>query len=505
MNKTAIATVIALSVGTVAGFALSGILQSDTSIQAPGSTGKKVLYWVAPMDPHFRRDAPGKSPMGMDLVPVYEGDESTASDQPSLKINPAVVQNLGVRTTKAEHGAFSRTVDTVGYIVPNGNLQSEVTVRTEGWIEELAVKTPGEKVEKGDLLFRMYAPALANAQEDYLQAAQLGSASLQDAARERLKALGMTETQINAIAQKGTAEALTEVRAPQSGTLLALSVTEGAYVKPGMVIARLADLSSIWVMAEVFEDQAPWIEEGAAATMRLAFAPSEKWKGRVDYVYPTVDLQSRAVKLRLVFDNPDGILKPNMYADVSLDGKTRRNVITIPREALIRTGTSNRVILSLGDGQFRPAEVVPGVESGNRVVITSGLKAGETIVTSAQFLIDSEASMDASLMRLAADEKGSMAAMKGMDASTRKSPSAAEMPQVSGTGRVTAVQPKENRITLAHDPIPEIGWPAMTMGFATRTGAAENLHPGDHVEFTMMKMPDGTFMITDIRRAGKPE
>jgi len=500
MNKTVIATVIALAVGIGGGFVLSGILNSGGSMQAADSGKKKVLYWVAPMDPKFRRDQPGKSPMGMDLVPVYEGEENGASGQPALTINPAVVQNLGVRTAKAESGDFSRTVETVGYIMPNDNLQSEVTVRTEGWIEELAVKTPGEQVEKGDLLFRMYAPDLANAQAEYLQAAKRGNAAIRDAAKQRLKALGMTDRQIGAMAKEGSVEALTEVRAPQSGTLLDLSVTEGAYVKPGTVIARLADLSSVWVMAEVFEDQVPWVKKGADATMRLAFAPAETWEGRIDYVYPTIDPNSRTVKVRLAFDNPQETLKPNMYADLTIDGETRQNVVSIPREALIRTGTSDRVILALGDGQFRPAEVVPGMESGDRVAIIKGLKAGETIVTSAQFLIDSEASLDASLLRLTADHENPSTDIKNIERPAKGRQPAAETGMVSGTGRVTAVKPDENQITLAHEAIPQIGWPAMTMGFAVKSGTADNLQPGDQVDFTLMKMPNGNYMITDIRK-----
>lgn len=494
MNKKILAfSGAALVVGTILGFGISRIGGDNDKTPASGSSEKKVLYWVAPMDPNFRRDGPGKSPMGMDLVPVYEGEEpGDGNGAPALAIEPAIVNNLGVETAPVERGTLHRQIDTIGFIAPNENLLGHVHIRTEGWIEELVVKTVGETVEAGDLLFRIYSPALVNAQAEYLQALQLKNRALSDAARERLVALGMAPQQISAIEKVGRVDQLTDVRAPNAGTVLALGVAEGMYVKPGNTIMTIADLSSVWAMVEIFEGQAAWVEEGQTATMRLAFAPGKAWEGVVDFVYPTVNPESRTVRVRLVFDNPERILKPNMYADIRIDAAAQENVIHIPRMALIQTEGADRVILAKGDGRFRPAQVVAGIEAGDRVEIIKGLEAGETVVTSGQFLIDSEASLDASLLRLTADMD--MRSMKPGE----EEPAAEGFAR--GTGTITALDPAGGKVTLTHGPIPELGWPAMTMGFSLKAGLVQGLSVGDHIRFGMMKMPDGSYMIMDVER-----
>lgn len=409
-NKLVLA-VIMLVLGAGIGLGVARLSGNDAGTAAPGE--KKILYWVAPMDPNYRSDKSGKSPMGMDLVPVYEGDDTvSASEEPSLRINPAVVNNLGVRTALVERGTLSRPIHTVGYVTPNENLFGHIHVRTEGWIEDLRVKTMGETVAAGDLLFRMYAPALVNAQGEYLQALQLKNKVLTAAAREKLVALGMGDPQIETLTKTRKVRQLIDARAPHGGTVLNLGVAEGMYVKPDDIIMDIADLSSVWGMVEIYEDQAAWVEEGQSARMRLSFAPGRTWEGKVDYVYPTIDPDSRTLRVRLVFQNEDRVLKPNMYADITIDAAPKAGVLHIPQMALIQTENAERVILSLGDGRFRPAEVISGVQAGDRVEIIEGLEAGERVVTSGQFLIDSEASLDASLLRLSSkDEGGGEAAM----------------------------------------------------------------------------------------------
>lgn len=493
MNKTTLVLGgIALIIGGILGFGLAQVGgDSDRIASVPGE--KKILYWVAPMDPNFRRDKPGKSPMGMDLVPIYEGEEPGGGVTPAITIEPAIVNNIGVETAPVKRGTLHRQIDTVGFIKPNENRLGHVHIRSEGWIKELMVKTEGETVEAGELLFRMYSPALVTAQAEYLQALSLKNKTLIEAARERLAALGMTPRQISEIEESGKVDQLTDVRAHHAGTVLELGVAEGMYVEPGDMIMTIADLSSVWAIAEVYESQVPWVEEGQKATMRLAYAPGKVWEGVVDFVYPTVDPESRTVRARLVFDNPERLLKPNMYADISIDAAAQENVLHIPRMALIQTEGSDRVILALGDGRFRPAQVVPGIESGDRVAIIEGLNAGEIVVTSAQFLIGSEASLDASLLRLTAD----------MDMQRLKpdQDNAASGVSSTGTGTITALDPASGKITLAHEPIPELGWPAMTMGFSLKRGLALGLSVGDHVRFELMKMPDGGYMIMEIEKA----
>ena len=414
MNKRFIMPVALLLSGLTVGF-FAGKFGADSDAPPPAAEGeRKILYWKGPMDPNFRSDKPGKSPMGMDLVPVYEGDDAGGGEN-AIRISPAVVNNLGVRTAPVERGSLSREIDTVGFIAPDDDLTAHIHTRVDGWVERLLVKTEGERVKRGDLLFQMYSPTLVNAEVEYLQALRISQVGLAAAARERLKALGMTDRQIEALRKSGKADELVDVRAAQDGVIIDLNIGEGMYIKPGTTVATLADLSSIWVLVEVYEDQANWVAEGQKAAMRLSFVPGRRWQGVVDYVYPTVDPVSRTVRVRLEFPNPGEFLKPNMYSEVELFGAATDAVLHIPREALIRTGKSERVVLALGEGRFRPANVTSGMESGDRIEIISGLREGELIVISGQFLLDSEASLNASFLRMEDEVTPDLGAGQPMD------------------------------------------------------------------------------------------
>jgi len=447
---------------------------------------KKVLYWVAPMDANFRQDSPGKSPMGMDLVPFYE--EAGGSDDGAVTISPAIVQNLGVRTEKAVLGKLWKRVDSVGYVDFDENLISHVHLRTEGWIENLAVKSEGERVKKGDLLFELYSPTLVNAQDEYIQALRSKNKRLIRASYERLKALGIDIAQITKIKRTRKAEQLIKIRASQNGIVSKLNAREGMFVKPRMEVMTLADLSSIWILVEVFERQSNWVKVGKPAEITLSYLPGRKWEGKVEYVYPSLDPMTRTLRARLRFDNPDEALKPNMFTNVVIYGGATEDVVSIPLEALIRTGNSERVILSLGDGKFIPREVVSGIESGDRIQIVEGLKGNEDVVTSSQFLLDSEASISASFSRMT-DTKP--AADMNMDMSKT----------ITGKGVVGGVNAGDGKINLSHEPISELGWPAMTMDFKLAEGVStKDLKPGMAVEFDLMEKDD-VYMIESIRPA----
>jgi Cu(I)/Ag(I) efflux system membrane fusion protein len=360
---------------------------------------REVLYWVAPMDPNYRRDKPGKSPMGMDLVPVY----ADASRSDAVQIDPAVVQNLGVRTAIVERGKLWRRIETVGYVGFDERNLSHVHLRTDGWIEKLYVNSDGERVNKGDPLFELYSRDLVNAQEEYVQALRSASDALAQAGRERLESLGMSREQIGEVRSSRRVAQRVRVLAGQDGIVHGLNAREGMYVKPEMEIMTLADLSSIWLLVDVFERQADWVALGQPAEVTLPYLPSRVWQGEVEFIYPTIDPSTRTLRARLRFDNPDESLKPDMYADVRIYAGPKNDILSIPREALIRTGESERVILSHGDGKFSAREVVAGMESGDWVEIVSGLSEGDTVVTSGQFLIDSEASLKASFSRMGSD------------------------------------------------------------------------------------------------------
>jgi Cu(I)/Ag(I) efflux system membrane fusion protein len=424
---------VLIAIAAAAGFAAAWWLKPATDAVAEASTEREILYWVAPMDPNYRRDGPGKSPMGMDLVPVYADDADAGADQPSIRIAPAVVNNIGVRTAAVERGRLVRRIDTVGFITTDDARIAHVHVRADGWIEELLTVTKGAQVSAGELLFRIYSPALVSAQDEYLQALRTGPAAMATAARTRLEALGMRADQIEQLAESRRVLQLLDVHAPQDGYVMELNVRQGMYVQPGVTILSLADLASVWVDVDVFEHRIGWLAVGQAAEMRLPFAPDRVWQGTVDYIYPTIRAASRTARVRLKFDNPDMALKPEMYASVSIAADPREQVLIVPTPAVIRAPDGDRVILALGDGRFRPAEVRVGIESDGRTEILGGLAEGERIVVSSQFLIDSEASLDASLLRMI-DPPEHDHSMHGMDHSGHDMDhSGHEMPEQDST------------------------------------------------------------------------
>jgi len=367
----------------------------------PNKTGameRDILYWVAPMDPNYRRDEPGKSPMGMDLVAVY-ADEAEAVPG-TVKIDPALVNNLGVRTTRAEISTLSRRIETVGYIGYDEDTLQHVHTRVDGWIEKLATTATGDPVKKGQLLFELYSPTLVNAQQEYLAALRSSNSALRSASRDRLAALGVTGSEIARLEKERTASQRVRVYAEADGVIAHLGVREGIFVTPATEVMSVARLDRVWVIAEVFERQAAWVEPGQIAEVELDYVPGQRWQGTVDYVYPELDAVTRTLKVRIRFDNEGEVLRPNMFARVTLLAAETEPVVHVPREALIRGGNVDRVVLSLGDGHFRSQVVETGIESGTRVAIRDGLAAGDRIVTSGQFLIDSESDIETALSRM---------------------------------------------------------------------------------------------------------
>ncbi len=395
MNKliVALAIIAALIIGLLAG----RTWDERASTDAPAAD-REVLYWVAPMDPNYRRDEPGKSPMGMDLVPVY-ADE--VDSQPGVvRIDPTVVNNLGVRTAAAERGSLSRRIETVGYIGYDEDTLQHVHTRVDGWIETLATKATGDPVAKGQLLFELYSPTLVNAQQEYLAALRSNNVALLDASRDRLMALGVTAGEIAALDTSREVRQRVRVYADSDGVISHLGVREGIYVTPATEVMSVARLDKVWILAEVFERQSAWVRPGQEAIVELDYLPGRTLNGTVDYVYPELDPDTRTLKVRLRFDNQGETLRPNMFARVVILGDAVDNIVHIPREAVIRRGDGNRVVLDLGDGRYRSQAVLVGIESGDRVAIRRGLSEGDRIVTSAQFLIDSESNIGQALERL---------------------------------------------------------------------------------------------------------
>lgn len=455
--------------------------------------------------------------MGMDLIPVYEDEAGDGAQEPSLKIDPAVVNNIGVKTRQVAREDMARRIETVGAVVIDEEARSDIHVRAEGWIEKLHVEAVGEKVEEGEVLFEFYAPSLVAAQSEFIQALKIGRPMLLDAATERLTSLGMSLDQIAELRRTRKAMRNVAVKAPQSGVVAMLNAREGMYLRPSDMGLRLADLSNVWIIADVFDTEAAWVSAGDRAVMTLPAFPGERWEGRVDYVYPTAEMKTRTVQARLRFPNPGDRLRPNMFANVTIEAKPKENVLTVAQSAVIRSSKGDRVILALGEGRFRPAEVRTGMESGGKVEVLAGLEEGERVVIESQFLIDSEASLDSGLLRLAPSrnmETGAMPAgedsMESMDMSHQNmsddagagsttgmgtehdgdtAPSAAA---VEARGRVVAMDMDARSVTIDHDPVPQIGWPSKVTAFKAPSGISiMSVKIGEPVRFAFRETATG--------------
>ncbi len=469
---------------TILGKELGLRISSEKPAEKPAE--KEILYWVAPMDPAFRRDEPGKSPMGMDLIPVYAGTSSQGDDKNAVHIGATVEHNLGVRTSKAERRSLWRKVEATGYIGYDESRLSQINVRTEGWVQRLLVETEGERVKKGQLLFEFYSPQLVNAQKEYVQAKRRNDSRLLQAAEQKLLALGMAASGIQRLEKSGKVSDNVQVLAPQDGIITRLNIQEGIFIKPATEVMSLADLSSVWLQAGVFESQAEWVAEAQSAEARLNYMPGEVFNGRVDYVYPVLDPVTRTLQVRLRFDNPGERMKPNMYARVTIFGKSHPGALSIPREALIRGARFDRVVVSLGDGSYVVKEVVSGIESGEWVEIVSGLEAGDEVVTSAQFLIDSEASLTGGIQRL--DATGLMG---------RESNDGV----VFGSGIVEAIDSEARRIRVSHGPIEDLGWTAMTMEFDVLPDSdLGSIRVGQNIRFSLRQSEVGDYEISIIHQ-----
>ncbi|MEJ2180200.1 MAG: efflux RND transporter periplasmic adaptor subunit [Gammaproteobacteria bacterium] len=354
--------------------------------------------YICPMHPDVISDDPTAiCPIcGMDLVLLESG-----GDAGTVKLTPTIINTLGVRTAKVKKRTLFRKIDSVGYVELDESKLRTINLRIDGWVEKLHVKTEGDRVEVGQPLFELYSPKLVNAQEEYVQALRHNNQLLLSASKERLLSLGVSLEQIEKLQSKEDVKQHIVFNAPQSGIISKLKIREGQFVKPSQTVLEIVDLSSIWVIAEVFESQADWVKKGQRAKASMPYLPGKTWEGMVDYVYPSLDPKTRSLKVRLQFDNPEEALKPNMYADVEVFAKPKRKVLTIPREALIATGDQNRVIVALGEGKFIPMNVRVGMKTDRGVEILHGLSEGDEVVTSSQFLIDSESSLKASLARMA--------------------------------------------------------------------------------------------------------
>ena len=379
--------------------------------------GKKIKYWAAPMDPTYIRNEPGKSPMGMDLVPVYEEAGGEKEPTSTIRIDPVTLQNMGVRTERIARRPLVKTIRAYGTVSYDERRTHSVTTKFSGWIEKLHVDFVGDRVVKGQPLFDIYSPELVTTQEEYLIAldqkkalSESPYATIRDnagrllqASKTRLKYWDLSDRQIQGIEKSGRPEKTVTVYSPVNGVVMKKMATAGSFVRAGQNQFDLVDLSRVWVDVEIYEYEMPWVREGLSATMELSYIPGKTFKGRVLYIYPYLSKKTRTARLRLAFDNPNQTLKPDMYANIEIQSRIPGDFLVLPQQAVIDSGLRKMVFVDKGKGRFEPREIKLGVEVNNgEFQVLEGLTDGEDVVVSAQFMLDSESRLREAIQKMLA-------------------------------------------------------------------------------------------------------
>jgi Cu(I)/Ag(I) efflux system membrane fusion protein len=471
-------SVLALCAGVGGGVFLERLYLNPSDMAA--NDGPEILYWVAPMDANFRQPGPGKSPMGMDLIPVMAGQEPSG-DPSEVMLSAVEINAIGVRTAIAQTSEISGRIETVGFVGYDEHLTSHVHTRVDGWIEALNVRAVGDPVRKGDVLFEMFSQVIGSSSFDLLRAIEAGDQRIIDAARGKLRSHGMSDAQITRIEKSGEIARNIEVIAPQNGVVTGLEAADGMFLQPGVRAVSLTDLSAVWLIVDVFERDIARMTDEMRAVATFEHLNGRTFEGVIDYVYPALDAQTRTLPVRLRFDNSEGLLRPNMFGNVSLIPNETRMALTVPTEAIIRTGSAERVILKTGEGSFMPRLITTGLRDsfggGGRTEVVQGLAAGEEVVASAQFLIDSESALSAGLMRMAPTD---------------------EVP-ARGTGELMALDPETRMASIRHAALETLDWPAMTSRFGLRSDIAlERLQVGQQVAFRASRGADGLLSLVEL-------
>lgn len=465
-----------------------GTGQADAPAPAASAGERKVLYWQDPMVPGQRFDKPGKSPfMDMQLQPVY-ADEANDS---GVKVSPQVQQNLGIRTAIVKRADVATNFEAVGSVQFDERLSVAVQTRTSGYLERLSVRAPMERVVKGQALGTVFAPEWLGPLNDIVALKRAGvSTELLEAARERTRAMSIPAELLRQAEEGGTPQARYTLVAPASGVVAELGVREGVAVSPGMTLFRIAGLAKVWAVAEVPEAQAVRLTRGQKVTAALQADPSQTFTGVMQEILPQVNAATRTLQARFEVDNRAGKLVPGMLLRLQVAGPIASRLL-VPSEAVIRTGTRAVAIVRRGDGSFEPRELKLGVDLGESIEVVQGLKEGDQVVASGQFLVDSEARLRSVL--------GSMGAAQ--PASAPASAAAAGPATYTAQGRVEAVD--ADSITISHGPVAALKWPGMSMGFGKADPKAfAEVRPGDQVHFEFRKGGPMDYELVSVHRLG---
>lgn len=390
--------VFAALITGIAGYWLGvGKVETEIAMQEVKEV-RAPLYYRNPMNPTITSPKPAKDEMGMDYIPVYSKDDVSSSVAGTVLIDPVTVQSMGIRTTKAARRSLVKTIYTWGRIDYDETSITRLHPKTEGWVELMQVETTGQSLKHDDILLSIYSPQLVSAQEEYLLALNRSTASsvtgqLAETALRRLELLDVPNHQIEELKQDREVKKYLHIHSPAAGTVIKVGVREGQYVTPKTELYFIADLAKVWVFVNIFEDELAWVKEGDHARMSVKGIPGKTFSGQLTYIYPYADRQTRTIKARLEFDNPGLLLKPDMYAEIEIAVGRRASAISVPSEAVVRSGTREKIFVQVSEGKFEPREVVLGVTSKGWIEVLKGVTSGESVVTSAQFLIDSESKL----------------------------------------------------------------------------------------------------------------
>jgi len=505
--------------------------------KGPEGKGKgKILYYRNPMGHPDTSPVPKKDSMGMDYLPVYEGEESP-SDNSAVKISTEKIQKLGVRTEVVTLRELTRTVRAVATVQADERRLYTVAPKFEGWIQRLYVNTTGQAVRKGDALMDVYSPELITAQHEYLIArkgmqsvegsapeVRAGMQRLSENALQRLRNWDISDTDLQTLREEGQIRRYVTLRSPANGVVIEKPAIQGKRFMPGEVLYQIADLSKVWMLADVFEQDLGIVQRGQSATIRMDAYPEKVFNGEVTFVYPTVMPETRTAKVRIELPNAQGLLKTAMYGRVEFASTHSKNkVLTVPDSAVLDTGIRRLVLVDLGGGRFEPRTVKLGIHADGYAEVLGGLEAGETVVVSANFLIDAESNLKAALNSFAggfvggfeggfghqppSSTPGESGQAKPGASVTRPGAARAPMSHVShhGVGNIKEMNWAHATITIAHDPIASLNWPAMTMDFRARDAALlQPLKPGQKVDFEIVEESAGEYVIVRIQPIHPP-
>ncbi len=499
--STAILLIVVAVAASVAGYWWGTGRSTQSSAarpeQAKSQAARKILYYRNPMGLPDTSPVPKKDSMGMDYTPVYEGEEPT-SDGSVVKISVEKVQKLGVRTEAAAPRELIRTVRAVSTVQADERRLHTVAPRFEGWIERLYVNTTGQAVTKGDALMDVYSPELITAQQEYLIALQgvqavaggspevrAGMQRLVESALQRLRNWDISEAELLQLQKEGKARQYITLRSAVSGVVLEKPSIQGKRFMSGEVLYQIADLSSVWVLADVFEQDLGMVHQGQPAAVRVDAYPDKVFNGKITFIYPTVTPETRTAKVRVELSNVQALLKPAMYARVEFaSSHNKGKVLAVPDSAVLDSGTRQLVLVELGAGRFEPRVVKLGMRGDGYIEVLDGLKAGEVVVVSANFLIDAESNLKAALGGF------SQGAQSAKPVTHR------------GEASIEAVDPARATVTLAHAPIASLKWPAMSMDFRVKDPALlRTLKPNQKIVFEFVESGSGEYLIVRVQPA----